>query len=269
MLRRALCVSAALVLLTATAFADEDRPDPREEEARKDLQEMQGTWKLESLEDSKKGAKVDVKKRTLFFGGELCLLRDGDKVLQIGVARLVTSKSPRRIDVVVRKGLHQDSTMLGIYEVKDDTLKVCFDPEGEGRPSTFETKADTSRFVAVYKRVKPAGEAIDIRGKFTSTSFGPDGKKQSMTAEIEKRGDAYMVRWTVPGGVAYIGMGLRKGDILSVTWANRGNVGLSVYKIEKGPKLVGDYTELGGVGIVAHEEMTPAKSDWVEARLRR
>src|SRR5581483_3759805 len=135
-------------------------------EARKDLQEMQGTWKFVSLEDSKK-SKVDVKKRTLFFGGELCLVREGDKVLQIGVARLVTSKSPRRIDVVVRKGQYQDSTMLGIYEVKDDTLKVCFDPEGEGRPSTFATKEDTSRFVAVYKRAKPAGEAVDIRGKFT------------------------------------------------------------------------------------------------------
>ncbi len=265
---RTLSVLAACVLLAPAVLADDERPDSREEEARKDLQEMQGTWKLESLEDSKK-AKVDVKKRTLFFGGELCLLRDGDKVVQIGVARLVTSKSPRRIDVVVKKGLHQDSTMLGIYEVKDDTLKVCFDPEGDGRPSEFATKPDTSRYVAVYKRVRPAREAIDICGKYTSTSFGADGKKQSMGAEIERRGDGYLVKWTVPGGVAYVGMGIRKGDVLSVTWANRGTVGLSVYKIEKGPKLVGDYTELGGVGIMAKEEMTPAKSDWVEARLRR
>ena len=139
MLRRTLSVLATLALLAATVPADEERPDSREEEARKDLQEMQGTWKLESLEDGKK-TKVDVKKRTLFFGGELCLVRDGDKVVQVGVARLVTSKSPRRIDVVVRKGQHQDNTMLGIYEVKDDTLKVCFDPEGEGRPAAFATK---------------------------------------------------------------------------------------------------------------------------------
>ena len=268
MLRRTLSVLATLLLLAATVPADEDRPDPREEEARKDLQEMQGTWKLESLEDGKK-SKVDVKKRTLFFGGELCLVRDGDKVVQIGVARLVTTKSPRRIDVVVRKGQHQDNTMLGIYEVKDDTLKVCFDPEGEGRPSTFATKADTSQFIAVYKRTKPAGETIDVRGKYTSTSFGPDGKKQTMAAEIEKRGDGYLVKWIVPGGVAYVGMGIRKGNVLSVTWANRGNVGLSVYTIEKGPKLLGEFTELGGVGVIAKEELTPAKSDWVEARLRR
>ena len=268
MLLRNLSVLTALVAFSVAIAEEPPAANPREEEARKDLQEMQGTWKLDSFEDSKK-AKVDVKKRTLFFGGELCLVRDGDKVVQVGVARLVTGKSPRRIDVVVRKGQHEDSTMLGIYELKDDTLKVCFDPEGEGRPTEFAAKADTSRYVAVYKRAKPTTEAVEIRGKYTSTSFGPDGKKQTMGAEIERRGDGYLVKWTVPGGVAYVGMGIRKGDQLSVTWANRGNVGLSVYKIEKGPKLAGDYTELGGVGILAQEEMTPAKSDWVEARLRR
>src|SRR5262245_43808397 len=153
MTSRILSVLATCVLIAPAVLADDDRPDNREQEARKDLQEMQGTWKLESIEDSKK-AKVDVKNRTLFFGGELCLLRDGEKVVQVGVARLVTSKSPRSIDVVVKKGQHEDSTMLGIYELKDGTLKVCFDPEGEGRPTEFAAKADTARYVAVYKRAK-------------------------------------------------------------------------------------------------------------------
>jgi uncharacterized protein (TIGR03067 family) len=267
MARRVISLLATVVLLLPSLLA-EDKPKPKEDDARKDLQELQGTWQLESLEDSKK-TKVDVKKRSLFFGGELFLVRDGDKVLQAGVARLVTGKSPRRIDVVVRKGMNEDSTMLGIYEIKGDTLKVCFDPEGEGRPATFATKEETARYVAVYKRVKKTTEDIDIRGKYTSTSFGSDGKKQSLGAEIEKRGDAYQVRWTVPGGVAYVGVGIRKGDNLSVIWANRGNIGLSVYRIEKGPKLIGEFTELGGVGIIAREEMTPTKgTDWVEVRNR-
>jgi uncharacterized protein (TIGR03067 family) len=263
---RTLNLLAISFLLISAAAADE-APLSKEDEARNDLQQMQGTWKLESFEDAKK-TKVTPKSRTLFVGAELSILRDGEKVLQIGTMRLTTAKSPRRIDVVVKKGQHEDSTMLGIYELKDDTLKVCFDPEGEGRPSAFESKADTSRYVAVYKRVKRPGETIDIVGKYTSTNFGSDGKKTSMGAQIEKRGDAYLVRWTVPGGVAFVGTGLRKGDQLSVTWANRGTIGLSVYKIEKGPKLSGEFTELGGVGIVAREEMTPRKDGQVEVRLR-
>ncbi|MFO0925993.1 MAG: hypothetical protein U0736_03015 [Gemmataceae bacterium] len=72
----------------------------------------------------------------------------------------------------------------------------------------------------------------------------------------------------MPGGVAYLGMGIRQGDTLSVAWANRGTVGLSVYQIEKGPKLTGVYTELGGPGIVATETLTGAARDWVEVRQR-
>lgn len=269
MVRRALSLFAVLVLLATPVFSDDKKkPTAPEDEARKDLQLMQGTWKLESIEDSK-GGKTDVKKRSLFFGGEICILRDDTKVVQIGVARLTTTKSPRRIDVAVKKGQHEDNTMLGIYEIKGDTLKVCIDPEGEGRPNTFATKADTARFLAVYKRVRPTAEAIDICGKYTSTSIGSDGKKQTIGAEIERRGDGYLMKWTVPGGVAYIGTGIRKGDTLSVAWANRGTIGLSVYRIEKGPKLTGEYTELGGVGVIAQEELLPAKGDWMEARLRQ
>lgn len=263
---RTLSLFAISFLLIGTAAAD-DAPLAKEDEARNDLQRLQGTWRLESFDDAKK-TKIDPAKRTLFVGAELSILRDGDKVLQIGTLRLTTGKTPRRIDVAVRKGQHEDTTMLGIYELTDDTLKVCIDPEGEGRPSKFESKADTSRYVAVYKRVKRPGETVDIVGKYTSTNFGSDGKKTSMGAEIERRGDAYLVRWTVPGGVAFIGTGIRKGDQLSVTWANRGTIGLSVYKIDKGPRLVGEFTELGGVGIVAREEMTPKKAGQVEVRLR-
>jgi uncharacterized protein (TIGR03067 family) len=258
----------AISLFLITPTLAEEKPATPEADARKDLQAMQGTWQMESHVDAKK-TKIDVKKRKLFIGAELFLTRDGDKMLQAGVIRLVTGKSPRRIDVVVRKGQHEDNTMLGIYEVKGDTLKLCFDPEGEGRPAAFEAKPDTARYVAVYKRVKPSSEAIDICGKYTSTTFGSDGKQQRINSEIEKRGDAYMVKWTVPGGVAYLGIGIRKGDTFSVTWANRGTVGLSVYRIEKGPKLVGEFTELGGVGAMGREELTPSKGDQVEVRLRK
>ena len=63
--------------------------------------------------------------------------------------------------------------MLGIYELKNDTLKVCFDPDGSNRPEKFATKDDTAHFVAVYKRVKPAGESIDIVGRSSSKKRCP------------------------------------------------------------------------------------------------
>lgn len=275
MMARLWCVLAVLALCAAPARVEEEKdkkkekekPSKREQDTRKDLLELQGTWKLESIEDGKK-ARIELKKRTLFVGSDLVLVQEGDKIVQAGEVRLNPTKSPPCIDVVVKKGEHEDNTMLGIYELKGDTLKVCFDPEGESRPKKFETKKDSPVFVATYKRVKRPDEDVDIRGRYRSESIGPNNKKVTMDAEIQKRGDAYLVRWEVSEGVAYVGTGIRKGDTLSVAWVNRGSIGMSVYKIEKGPKLVGEYTDVGGAGLIGKETLTATKSDWVEARLR-
>ncbi len=261
------CVLAVALLLGATVRAE--KPARKGEDARKDLQELQGTWQLESVEDSQK-AKLDVKKRTLFVGGDIVIVQEGDRLVQAGTVRLVASKSPREINVVVRKGEHEDNTMLGIYELKGDTLRVCFDPEGDSRPRKFAARADSKVYVAVYKRVKRANEEIDIRGTYRCETFGTDGKKQTLTATVQKRGDAYLIRWEVRGGVAFLGTGIRQGNTLSVAWLNRGSAGISVYKIEKGPKLVGSYTEVGGPGLIGREVLTFSRSssDWVEVRYR-
>jgi uncharacterized protein (TIGR03067 family) len=265
MMTRIVGVLAVVVLCSAEAGARDKTPS-KEVEARKDLLDMQGTWQLESSADSKK-VKLDLKKRTLFIGGDLFLVRDGEKVIQAGTVRLVPTRSPKLIDAVVRKGQHEDNTMLGIYELKGDTLKVCFDPEGESRPRKFETKTDSAHVLTIYKRVKTGTESVDIRGHYKSESAGGDGKKQVLNAEIQKRGDAYLVRWSHNGSTVYVGTGIRQGSTLSVAWANRGTIGISVYRIEKGPKLVGVYTEVGGAGLVTSEILTGAKSKaWAEVR---
>jgi uncharacterized protein (TIGR03067 family) len=266
MIVRILPVLLALSVVPIGAHAWQERA-AREGDARSDLQELQGTWQLTSFENGTK-VKQEVKDRTLFVGANLYVSRDGAKVSQIGTLRLATGRTPRSIDVVVRKGEHEDSTMLGIYELKDDTLKVCFDAQGDSRPKTFDAPADSKRFVAVYKRVRPAGEGVDIRGRYRSDSLGLDGKKVTTHAEIQKHGDAYLVRWTVSEGVAYVGTGIRQGNTFSVAWANRGGAGISVYKIEKGGILRGVFTELGGVGVIGQETLTPSrKGGWVEVRL--
>ena len=254
---RARNLVAILLLFVPVGLAGDAPSGPKE--AKKDLQRLQGSWQMESYEDGKK-TKIDAKKRALFFGANTVAFRDGDRLLQMGMVNLNTAKSPRRVDVLVKKEKNDDSTMLGIYELKGDTLKVCFDPEGDARPTAFEAKAGSSHFVAVYKRVNRTVEEIDIVGKYNvSNDPAAPPLPVSVTAEIERHGDGYQVTWSVPGGAAYNGIAIRTGDVLSVTWGNRGSVGLSVYHISKGPKLSGKYTFLGGPGIMAKEEFTPYK----------
>ncbi|MFO0925992.1 MAG: TIGR03067 domain-containing protein [Gemmataceae bacterium] len=128
---RFLLVLTILALAPLPLRGDDEPPAPREEVSRKDLNRLQGTWQLLSLQTSGKSS-VDVSKRTLFVGGELYLLRDGERPAGRHPAAAAQPLA-RRIDVSVRRGQHEDNTMLGIYDLKGDTLKVCFDPEGESR----------------------------------------------------------------------------------------------------------------------------------------
>jgi len=43
----------------------------------------------------------------------------------------------------------------GIYELDGDTLRVCFVPQGEQRPTEFVSKPGTKVTIIEYKRVKP------------------------------------------------------------------------------------------------------------------
>jgi hypothetical protein len=45
--------------------------------------------------------------------------------------------------------------ILAIYELKGDTLRVCYDLSGKARPSEFKAKPDTPLFLVNYKREKP------------------------------------------------------------------------------------------------------------------
>jgi hypothetical protein len=114
------------------------------------------------------------------------------------------------------------------FEIDGDKLKVCFDIEGQNRPREFKTSAKEGRFLAVYKRVPAlSGETDDITGDYTSVAIDAEGKKQEAQAEIVRHGNAYLVKYTQDGELAYVGVGMRKGDMFSVCWANRGEIGIS------------------------------------------
>jgi uncharacterized protein (TIGR03067 family) len=51
-------------------------------------------------------------------------------------------------------GPNKGKTFHCIYELKDDTLTVCYDLEGKMRPTEFKTKPDSKLFLVTYKREK-------------------------------------------------------------------------------------------------------------------
>jgi uncharacterized protein (TIGR03067 family) len=231
-----------------------------QEISKRELEKLQGTWRYESYEESgKKTSADDLKEKRVFFGANQFIIKKGDELVQVGSLKLDPIDGHRDIDATVIAGPNKGTTMRGIYSLKEDTLKVCIDPEGNERPREFKTASDTGHYLAVLKRVIPTGEEIDITGTYKAESLQFNGERQSADVEIKRLGDCYVVKWSKGILDAYIGIGLRKGGVLAVCWANQGQVGACIYRIDEGPRLVGEWTMLGGAGVVQRETLTPRK----------
>jgi len=115
------------------------------------LTPFQGTWEIVSVQ--KDGSAVpqdDIAGMTVVISGSAYKLINKDNVSK-GTFTLDSSKEPKQMDV--RHNEDNDSqTMPAIYEVTADTLRVCYNPEGGTRPTSFSTKPDSGFLSVVYKR---------------------------------------------------------------------------------------------------------------------
>jgi uncharacterized protein (TIGR03067 family) len=139
-------VSAFLVLsLTLTARSGDEKDD---------LKKMEGEWALTSGELGGTKFPDEVAKTIkLVLKGDTYAVTAGDKVDR-GTVKLDTSKSPKTIDITGTEGPNKGKTFPAIYELTEDTLKVCYNLGGSDRPSEFKSKEGTQIFLATYKRVK-------------------------------------------------------------------------------------------------------------------
>ena len=254
------CVAAlalSLLLLAVGRTADPDKKPPTVAD---EFQRFQGTWRVEKWEENGKVlSAADLKKREVFFGGNIFVFRREGKVHQAGITKLDPALSPRTIDFTVREGEAKGDSMPGIYSWDGDTLQLHFDPKNE-RPIDFKPDPKSSAILITLKKPKPElEEAVNIVGKYRSELVEATGKTVVTEAVVERRGDAYLVTYMLGDKTLFVGTALRRGDHLSMSWISSGQIGVSVYKIERGPKLTGEYATLGGIGVTGKEVLTPWK----------
>jgi uncharacterized protein (TIGR03067 family) len=116
-----------------------------------DLKKLQGTWKFVSQEmDGKPRPSEQLAKLKITFAGDKWTVREDGNVVQGGTHKVDSAK--KQVDAMVTEGQDKGSTMLGIYELKGDTMKVCFDPMGKNRPTSLTAKA--GQMSAVIQREK-------------------------------------------------------------------------------------------------------------------
>jgi len=91
--------------------------------------------------------------RLTFKGGKLLLRHSKDQGKeQHGTFKADSKQSPRHLDITIK-----NKTLHGIYEVKGDQLKVCYETgdKRENRPTKFATNKEEELVLIVFKRQKP------------------------------------------------------------------------------------------------------------------
>ena len=144
---RSVVLMLALSVLAGAEAAKED-------EGKKDQETIQGDWAQQSMVVD--GAKVpDDEAQALFrsMKDDKYTIYQFKKVIGKGTFKLDASRKPKTIDATTTAG-GRSLTLLGIYELDGDSLKLCFAPPGKPRPSDFTSKKGSEHRLSVWEREK-------------------------------------------------------------------------------------------------------------------
>jgi uncharacterized protein (TIGR03067 family) len=143
-----LAVFAAALLLSAVPVLADDK---------KDLNELQGTWEVTAMfadgkpetDESKKGITLVIKAE------KITLVASEGQDKRSYTIKLDSAKKPKGIELAP-DGAVDGMTLLGIYEVKGETLTWCVPIEPGGKlPAKLTPKEGDQAMILTAKRVKP------------------------------------------------------------------------------------------------------------------
>jgi len=134
-------LTLALLLVSGMALGTQaDEPMPPA------LGEMQGTWTMLSftVDGNDVGADVLVTWQRIVRDKHV-VWKDGDRTFIELDIQIDPTKAPKTLDSTVATGEEKGQTLLAIYELKDDVLRVCFAMPGDPRPTEFSAIAGSGR----------------------------------------------------------------------------------------------------------------------------
>jgi uncharacterized protein (TIGR03067 family) len=124
-------------------------------DVKKELARFQGTWTPVSAESNGKEApKEALAAISITFDKDTLTVKRGEETVLSGTFKPDPTKTPNQYEAT-SAGRGKKLNSIGIYEIKGDTLKVCYTPKGGMRPKEFSTKGGTEEqpiSLTVYKR---------------------------------------------------------------------------------------------------------------------
>jgi len=119
---------------------------------KEEMKQLEGTWRTVAVElGGKEMDHQDIPDYRFVFSGTDCSIVSGKRVRNCTFT-IDPSRNPKWLDVTPTG---DRVTWLGIYELKDGTLKVFLDTTGGKRATEFKTKTGTQQVIRTYERVIP------------------------------------------------------------------------------------------------------------------
>jgi uncharacterized protein (TIGR03067 family) len=151
-------VAGGAILLALTALAGllwlllRPPPEPAAP-ARTDRDQLQGTWRAVRVEFQGVEMK-DAGIRLTFVGDEYVLSAAFGEAPR-SAYRLDPTRTPKEIDMVSAAG----AVWPGIYRIEGNTLTICLEQGGQGRPTAFATRPGQPIFLYVLERMPAEADA--------------------------------------------------------------------------------------------------------------
>jgi uncharacterized protein (TIGR03067 family) len=144
-MKKIFCIT--LIALTSLAsFAADDSPD---------VKTLQGSWVPAKAELGGQPLPADVlNKITLTLTNHDYVVTITGEQSDYGTWSLDTAAKPKGMTIVGTKGPNTGKTFPCIYEIKADTLRICYDLSGASRPTDFKSTFGTKLYIVTYNRKK-------------------------------------------------------------------------------------------------------------------
>ena len=141
-------IRVALALMLAVLFVPGASADDKA-----DLKALAGKWDVAE-------ADIEGKKDAQTFKGVVLVIENDTYSVKVGgtedkgTLKVDGSKKPKAMDITGSEGPNRGKTFLCLYELKDDTLTVCYSLDFKTRPTEIKTGEKSSRMIIVYKKKK-------------------------------------------------------------------------------------------------------------------
>lgn len=156
--------------------------DTKTASIKKDRWQIEGTWRVVSLVVNGNPADEDAcKKMSVMNGadGSWTLISEGNEISK-GTTTIDPTIKPGAIDISPTEGGGKGDRWQGIYELGENTRKLCFAAHGRPRPTEFASAAGSELILLTFERDPVAAAKIDrkrFEGVWKAVALEIDGNK--------------------------------------------------------------------------------------------